>query len=260
MLELVVIQSGTFTVDAPEFRHKVESVAAEILSLGSGLVAAGRNYYQTNDETLVARDRSTTIVQLVLAGDFDEATANVARVLDIIAKADEEDDFRVLMSGAASIAFETNELSRHDLEQGERFGLPVALIILLVLFGSIVAALLPIGLAIVAIIVALGLVAADRSGISVGVLRDHDGEHDRNGGRDRLFAPHSIAIPRGDEPRSGQARCGDPSWRNGGRDGAVQRCDHGRLPVRDVDRAGDVLPLACHRRHSGRDGRTGGRP
>ena len=159
MLELVLIQSGTFTVDAPEFRHKVESVAAEILSLGSGLVAAGRNYYQTNDETLVARDRSTTIVQLVLAGDFDEATANVARVLDVIAKADEEDDFRVLMSGAASIAFETNELSRHDLEQGERFGLPVALIILLVLFGSIVAALLPIGLAIVAIIVALGLVA-----------------------------------------------------------------------------------------------------
>ena len=122
-------------------------------------MAAGRNYYQTNDETLVARDRSTTIVQLVLAGDFDEATANVARVLDVIAKADEEDDFRVLMSGAASIAFETNELSRHDLEQGERFGLPVALIILLVLFGSIVAALLPIGLAIVAIIVALGLVA-----------------------------------------------------------------------------------------------------
>ena len=159
MLELVVIQSDMLTVDAPELRQKVESISAEILSLGSGVVAAGRNYYQTNDETLVSRDRKTTIVQVVMAGDFDEATANVARVVDLVAKADEEDDFRVLMGGAASIAFETNELSRHDLEQGERFGLPVALIILLVLFGSIVAALLPIGLAIVAIIVALGMVA-----------------------------------------------------------------------------------------------------
>ena len=159
MLELVVIQSDTVTVDAPEFRHKVESVSADILSLGSDVVVAGRNYFQTKDETLVAHDRTTTIVQLVLAGDFDEAIVNVARVLEVIAEADEEDAFRLLMSGAASIAFETNELSRHDLEQGERFGLPVALIILLVLFGSVVAALLPIGLAIVAIIVALGLVA-----------------------------------------------------------------------------------------------------
>ena len=159
MLELVVIQSDTVTVDAPGFRHKVESLSAELLALGSDVVVAGRNYFQSNDEMLVARDRTTTIVQLVLAGDFDEATANVARVLDVIAEADEEDGFRVLMSGPASIAFETNELSRHDLEQGERFGLPVALIILLVLFGSMVAALLPIGLAIVAIIVALGLVA-----------------------------------------------------------------------------------------------------
>ena len=47
----------------------------------------------------------------------------------------------------------------HDLEQGERFGIPVALIILLALFGTVIAALLPIGLAVVAIIVALSLAA-----------------------------------------------------------------------------------------------------
>ena len=159
MIELIVIQADSLTVDSAAFREKVESVSRAILSLGSGVVATGTHYYQARDETLVSRDRKTTIVQMVMAGDFDEAASNVGSVLEVVADADAEEEFRVLVGGAASIAFETNELSRQDLEQGERFGLPVALIILLVLFGSVVAALLPIGLAIVAIIVALGLVA-----------------------------------------------------------------------------------------------------
>ena len=54
---------------------------------------------------------------------------------------------------------ETNELARHDLEQGERVGVPVALLILVVLFGTIVAALVPIGLSVICIIAALGLAA-----------------------------------------------------------------------------------------------------
>ena len=39
---------------------------------------------------------------------------------------------------------------RKDLEKGERIGIPVALLILLALFGAVVAALVPLGLAVVA--------------------------------------------------------------------------------------------------------------
>ena len=56
-------------------------------------------------------------------------------------------------------SFESNELSVKDIEQGERFGVPMALVILLVLFGAVLAAFIPLGLAIVAIIVALGATA-----------------------------------------------------------------------------------------------------
>ena len=72
---------------------------------------------------------------------------------------EEADDFRVLIGGDASVAFENNELARHDLEKGERFGVPVALIILLLLFGTVVATMLPLGLAVVDIIIALAAVA-----------------------------------------------------------------------------------------------------
>ena len=159
LIEIVIVQSDTLTVDDPEFQTKVESVFHEIMALGSENVVFGRNYYQEGDEALVSADRQTTIMEVVLAGTFDEAAVNVEHVIDVVKDADVADDFRVLVGGTASISFETNELSRHDLEQGERFGVPVALLILLVLFGTVIAALLPIGLAVVAIIVALGLAA-----------------------------------------------------------------------------------------------------
>ena len=157
--EIVVVQSETLTVDDPAFRQKVETVFGDIFALGSDTVAVGRNYYQENDESLVSEDRRTTIMQLVLTGRLKDAEQNVGQILDIVEEADAADDFRVLMSGTASISLESNELALHDLEQGERIGVPVALLILVALFGTIVAALAPIGLAIVAIIVALGLVA-----------------------------------------------------------------------------------------------------
>ncbi len=97
-------------------------------------------------------------MSFVLAGDVKEATENVEDVVHVVREADGADDFRVLIGGDASVAFENNELSAEDLEKGERVGIPVALIILLALFGAVVATLLPLGLAIVAIILALAAV------------------------------------------------------------------------------------------------------
>ena len=164
--EVIVIQSETLTVDDPAFAAKVNSVLQEIVGLGDEIVGEGAvNYYMLNvlapetAENLVSADRRTTLMTIPIAGDFDEAAVNVKEVIKVVERADEADDFRVLISGPASVSYETNEFARHDLEQGERVGVPVALLILLALFGAVVAALIPIGLAIIAIVIALGFVA-----------------------------------------------------------------------------------------------------
>ena len=164
--EVIVIQSETLTVDDPAFAAKVNSVLQEIVGLGDEIVGDGAvNYYMLSvlapetAENLVSADRRTTLMTIPIAGDFDEAAVNVKEVIEVVERADEADDFRVLISGPASVSYETNEFARHDLEQGERVGVPVALLILLALFGAVVAALIPIGLAIVAIVIALGFVA-----------------------------------------------------------------------------------------------------
>ena len=158
--EIVIVQSDSLTVDDPAFKTKVETVFGQIIALGPDAVTAGLNYYLTGDERQVSPDRKTTLMPFRLAGDLNEAEGHAEHILDIVEAADGVDGFRVLTSGRASISVEQNELALHDLEQGERFGIPVALLILVALFGSLVAALAPIGLAIVAIVIALGLVAA----------------------------------------------------------------------------------------------------
>ena len=179
LAEIVIVQSPSLTVNDEAFRAKVESVHEEIASLGPGTIFGGIDgeplfhYYQAIDAgpliapedlqrllpLLVSADRKTVLLHYTLAGTSQEATANVADVIHKVEEADEADDFRVLIGGDASIAFENNELARHDLEKGERFGVPVALIVLLLLFGAVVATMLPLGLAVVSIIIALAAVA-----------------------------------------------------------------------------------------------------
>ena len=157
--EIVIVQSDSLTVADEGFREKVDAVYAGIGSLGADIVTPLPNYYQTNDPTLVSVDRGTTIMPLVMAGSFEEAVENVPDVLHVVEEADGKDGFRVLMVGDASTAHDNNELAENDLRRGERIGIPVALVILVVLFGTIAAALMPIGLSIASIVVALGIAA-----------------------------------------------------------------------------------------------------
>ncbi len=177
--EIVIVQSPTLTVDDPAFRARVEEVHQRIVALGPGTIAGGIDgqplfhYYQAIDlapmlgpellqrllPILVSAKGNTVLLHYTLAGDIQEATGNVADVMSIVEEENGRDAFRVLIGGGASVAYENNELATHDLERGERFGVPVALLVLLVLFGAVVATMLPLGLAIVAIIAALAAVA-----------------------------------------------------------------------------------------------------
>ena len=106
---------------------------------------------------LVSEDGHTTIMLLIMAGDFDDATDNIDKVIEVVERAEEGSEFNVLITGQAAIGQDFQELGQEGLEKGEIFGVPAALIILVVVFGALVAALVPIVLAVVSIIVALGV-------------------------------------------------------------------------------------------------------
>src|SRR5207248_5439530 len=64
------------------------------------------------------------------------------------------------ITGDHSVSNDFNTLSQRDLEHGElAFGLPAALVVLMLVFGAVVAGLVPVLMALLSIVVGLGLVA-----------------------------------------------------------------------------------------------------
>ena len=81
-------------------------------------------------------------------------------MLPVVKQANATPGFAVAVTGDHTVANDFNTLSQRDLEHGElEFGLPAALIVLLLVFGAAVAGLVPVLMAILSILVGLGLVA-----------------------------------------------------------------------------------------------------
>jgi RND superfamily putative drug exporter len=149
--EVIVIRSEEHTVDDPAFEARVRSLAME----ASGAVAAADVYYDNEDEALVSADRHALLVPLDLVPDGADS---IETVIPIVERANGRDGFQVAISGEFTGDHDFNELSQRDLEEGElRVGLPAALLVLVLAFGALVAASLPLLLALVSIVVAIGL-------------------------------------------------------------------------------------------------------
>ena len=177
--ETIVVHSlSAATVDDPAFRQRVEETVDEVRSLlgewreEAGLepeppLAPGStpnvlSYYELRGlnipeiEGLVAEDRETLIIPVsFLPSFFDEV--EIAEFLDLLATLS-DDEFDVVSAGTLSINERYSTIAEEDLIQGEAIGLPLALIVLVLVFGALLAPVLPIMLAVYAIGIAFGIV------------------------------------------------------------------------------------------------------
>ena len=104
-------------------------------------------------EGQVSRDRTTLLTSVEV---FEEASGDINTLLHVTEDFT-DGQFEFYMIGNASINHTFEELAESDLQKGESIGIAVALIILALIFGGVVAAFVPILMAIVAILVAIGL-------------------------------------------------------------------------------------------------------
>ena len=128
-------------------------------ALGRELRAAGAAVVVTSADgaSLVSRDGDARALLVGLGIDGED---DVSAVYDVVQRFDEDPRYEAAITGELTSDADQAELSGEDLRTGELyFGLPAALVILLAVFGAIVAGLLPLILAITSIVVALALAA-----------------------------------------------------------------------------------------------------
>jgi RND superfamily putative drug exporter len=151
--DVIVVRSDRYTVDDAQFRAHVEGLA-QIVRASKG-VASLHTWYATRDPSQVSRDRHAMLIPLFIY-DADYA----GDVIAAVDPAHADPAFSAAITGSQTRDYDFNKLSESDLRNGElKVGLPAALIVLLLVFGTVVAGLVPLLMAIFSIIAALGLVA-----------------------------------------------------------------------------------------------------
>jgi RND superfamily putative drug exporter len=143
--DVIVATSSRYTVDSPQFRAFARRLQAALAATGE--VRGAR-------EVAVSRDGHSALVSVQIRSDSG------AHPVEQVVEAANSRTMEVGITGFHSTGYDFGKQSQTDLEKGElAFGLPAALIVLVLVFGAVFAGLVPVLMAILSIIVALGLVA-----------------------------------------------------------------------------------------------------
>jgi RND superfamily putative drug exporter len=157
--ESIIIRSSDLNVDSPAFKAKIDDIYNQVNALGPDVVDSITSYTQSNAPALVSTDKSTTIIPITMTGDLDEAVANIEDIVKIVDAENGQDGFEVFISGQATIGNDFNHAAEEDIASGETIGGAVALLVLLIVLGTLTSALIPLLIAVVAIVAALGMTA-----------------------------------------------------------------------------------------------------
>src|SRR6478735_1682419 len=143
--DFIVVSSSRYRASSPRFKTFVGHLAGELKATGNvdgGHVAA------------VSSNGHAVLIALLIGSD-----SGADPVEQLVEQAN-GGAFSVGVTGYRTANRDFGKQSQTDLEKGElAFGLPAALLVLVLVFGAVVAGLVPVLMAILSIIVALGFVA-----------------------------------------------------------------------------------------------------
>lgn len=146
--EVVVVRLEEGTVDDLG-QERSEAFVEELQQAGASSVVG-----PFDDEELVSEDRTAAAFLVALPDD------DVGGLVEAVERLDAEPGLEAAVTGDLVLDEDFSALSEEDLQQGELFfGAPAALIVLLLVFGTVVAGLVPLVLAVLSIVIALGLTA-----------------------------------------------------------------------------------------------------
>jgi len=157
-VESVLVESRTRTLSDPAFRSTVRDVVRSVSALDG--VQKVRSPLAAGNAGQISAGRRSALVQFEVKGDVDKADTRVQPILDTVAAAERRHPgFTVEEFGFASATHELNDTLNKDFQRAEYSSLPVTLLILLVAFGALVAAGLPVLIAFSGVLATIGLSA-----------------------------------------------------------------------------------------------------
>jgi RND superfamily putative drug exporter len=157
--EMVLIQSSKLKTGDPEFRAVVDDVSQRLDKIDG--VAAITDPYGKDRSGAVAPKNDAVLLSFAIPGDPESVKVGAtvdATVAAVNAAQKAHPDLRVEQSGDASSDDEIQAIFNSDLKKAGTTSLPITMLILLIAFGAMVAAGIPLLLAITGVIGTMGLI------------------------------------------------------------------------------------------------------
>ena len=145
---LLLVDSGSSSVDDPAVAAEANRLAARLTG-DQGVTGVG-SYWQSRSPALRATDGHEALIAARLTGDEKAMGATLDRIAPSLRGT--HGPLEVRVGGIVAVRHEMQTIIQEDLTRAEMIALPVTLLLLVMVFGSAIAALLPLGIGIVAIL------------------------------------------------------------------------------------------------------------
>jgi RND superfamily putative drug exporter len=156
--EHVLVQSRMKRVGTPAFDAAIADVVARVSRQAD--VRDVRSPLAPGNQAQISRDRHSALVEFEIQGDKEDAVDKIDPVLAAVAAAQRaHPGFTIGEFGDASAEHGVVASYEEDLGKAGTLSLPITLLVLLLTFGSVVAAGIPLLLALTAVFATFGLVA-----------------------------------------------------------------------------------------------------
>jgi uncharacterized membrane protein YdfJ with MMPL/SSD domain len=156
--ESVLIQSSSLRVSDQAFTEVIGDVVGRIETLDE--VQNVRSPLDPGNESQIAPNEHAALVEFEIRGDADDAADKIGPVLDRVEMAQRvHPGFFIGEFGAASASDAVQTAFADDLDKAGQLSLPITLLILVIAFGALVAAGIPLLLALTAVLATFGLVS-----------------------------------------------------------------------------------------------------
>src|SRR5215470_1160199 len=157
-VEDVLFDSPSLRIGDPAYRAAIRDVLARIQA--TGRVTQVQSPLDSRFANQISATRHAALLQFRITGGVKDSAVNVVPVLAAVhAAAVRYPRIQIAETGDASISKAVNDTVLTDLRRAEALSFPITLLVLLIAFGALVAAVLPLGLATMSILAANGLVA-----------------------------------------------------------------------------------------------------
>src|SRR5918996_1953061 len=159
--ESVLIESERLSVKDPAFTAAIEDIVAGVSKLDA--VQNVRSPLDPENSGQIAGNGQAVLVEFDIRGGADDAATKIDPVVAVVDDAKKAHPELFIGSFGVSADEELDAAFMDDLKKAGILSLPVTLIILVVVFGALVAAGIPLLLALTAIFATFGLVALPSS-------------------------------------------------------------------------------------------------